>query len=162
MTARKSPVVEFAVRPPPGELRTTLDTLRSVLGRLTSLTDVALVLSTAGLVTGAAAGAPGTVVTNVSAGCDFADAGIDQVRLVVYAKNSGAGSVTLAVYDPTAAKTLCTIIVTGTGAAVYFGDWTTIIPTGTDQPLELRVVGAGETPTLYAVRMQGRTLQARP
>lgn len=154
-------VVEFADRPPTGPVRQVIDTLRSVLGHLVSLTDVALLLSTAGYATAAAAASPGTSEPTTRVFVDLAEAGVDQVRLVARAKNSGAGAVTLALYDVTNAVTLATVVVTGVTATTYAGLWTTVRPTGADQELELRVVGAGETPTIYALHAQLRTLQAR-
>lgn len=154
-------VVEFADRPDPGPLRNVIDTLRSVLGKLTALADVAMLMEAAGYVTAAAGASPGTSIPVTRAAIDFADAAADQVRLVAYAKNSGAGTVTLALYDTTNGVTLATVGVTGVAAGEAIGAWTTITPTGSDQVCELRVVGAGETPTLYAVHAQLRTLQAR-
>lgn len=158
---RKAPVVHFATRPEPGPVRDALDTLEAVLGKIVSLCDVALVMEAAGYVTAAAAASPGTSVPVTRVPIDFADAGADQVRLVAYAKNSGAGSVTLALYDVTNSTTLATVVVTGVTAATYIGDWVTITPSGVDQVVELRVVGAGETPTVYTLHAQLRTLQAR-
>lgn len=154
-------VVDFSDRPDPGPLSRVLDTLRAVLGKMVSLCDIPLVLTAAGYVTAAAAASPGTSVPIARTAVDFADAGADQVRLVVYGKNSGAGTVTLALYDVTNGVTLATVAVTGVAAATFIGAWTTVKPTGVDQVIELRVVGAGETPTLYALHAQLRTLQAR-
>lgn len=161
MPSPRGVVVEFADRPDPGPLRSTIDTLRAVLGKLVSLADVPLLLATAGYVTAAAAASPGTSEPTTRVFVDFAEAGVDQVRLVVRAKNSGAGAVTLALYDVTNSVTLATVVVTGVAAATYAGAWVTVRPSGTDQELELRVVGAGETPTIYALHAQLRTLQAR-
>jgi hypothetical protein len=161
MPSPRGVVVEFADRPPTGPLRQVIDTLRSVLGKMVSLADVAMVMEAAGLVTAAAAASPGTSVPVTRVFVDFAEAGVDQVRLVAYGKNSGAGSVTIALYDVTNAVTLATVVLTGVAAATYAGAWVSIKPSGSDQELELRVVGAGETPTLYAVHAQMRTLQAR-
>lgn len=138
-----------------------LSVLEAVLGKMVSFADVALLMEAAGFVTAAAGATPGTSVPVTRVAVDFADAGADQVRLACYAKNSGAGAVTLALYDVTNAKTLATVVVTGVAAAAYVGEWTTITPSGGDQVLELRVVGAGETPTVYTLHTQLRTLQAR-
>lgn len=162
MPSPRGVVVEFADRPAADEpLRHVIDTLRAVLGKMVSLADVALLLSTAGYVTAAAAASPGTSEPTTRVFADLGEAGIDQARLVARAKNSGAGAVTLALYDVTNAVTLATVVVTGVAAATYAGAWATIRPPGADQELELRVVGAGETPTVYALHAQFRTLQAR-
>ena len=153
--------MEFADRPEPGPLRRILDTLRSVLGKMVGFCDVALLLEAAGFVTAAAAASPGTAVAVTQVAVDLADVGADQVRLVVRGKNSGAGTVTLGLYDVTNSVLLATVGVTGVATVTAIGAWTTVKPTGTDQTLELRVIGAGETPTLYAVHAQLRTLHAR-
>ena len=158
---RTDPVLQIAQRPAPGPLRGVLDAVEATLGKVTALVDVPLVQEAAGYVTAGAGGSPGTSVPVTRVAVDVADAGVDSVRLVGYGKNSGAGSVTLALYDVTNSVTLCTATVTGVGAASFSGAWTTVRPTGSDQVVELRVVGAGETPTLYTLHLQGRTVQVR-
>jgi hypothetical protein len=158
---RTEPVVQFAQRPEPGPVRALMDALQATMGKTASLASVPLLHEATGYTTAAAAGSPGTAVAITRMSVDFADAGIDSVRLVGYGANSGAGSVTLALYDVTNSVTLCTATLTGVANVDIVGAWTTIQPTGSDQVIELRVVGAGETPTLYSVQLHGRTVQAR-
>lgn len=157
----RDPVVGFTDRVEPGPLRNVMDTLSAVIGKTSSLADVPMLSEAAGFVTAAAAASPGTSVPVTRATVDLADAGTDQARLVVYGKNSGAGAVTIALYDVTNAVILATVDVTGTVAASYAGAWTTVTPSGIDHEIEVRVIGSGETPTLYTVHAQLRTLQAR-
>ena len=158
---RTGPIVQVAQRPQPGPVRALLDALEATAGRASSLAPIPLLHEAAGYVTAAAAGSPGTSVPITQTVLDLADAGVDSVRLVGYGKNSGAGSVTLALYDVTNSATLCTATLTGATAGAFAGSWTTVQPTGSDQTVDLRVVGAGETPTLYTLHLQGRTVQVR-
>lgn len=162
MPLRPQPVVEFAQRPPPGPVKEALETLAKVLGKVTALVDVALLLEAAGYTATNAAGGAGTALTFSRTPVDFADAGCDQVRVVVRGKNSVAGSVTVTVHDVTQNLELCRVVVTGSTEQTAIGLWTTIKPTGLDQEVEVRVIGNGaDDPVFLRVSLQGRTLQAR-
>lgn len=162
MPPRPQPVVEFAQRPPPGPLKEVVDQLTKVLGKITALVDVALLLEAAGYTaTNAAAGA-GSSLAFTRTPIDFADAGVDQVRVCVRGRNSVAGTVTVTVHDITANIELCRVAVTGAADVTVASGWTTIKPTGADQEVEVRVIGnAADDPIFLRVSLQGRTLQAR-
>jgi hypothetical protein len=160
---RRGTVVEFAERPEPGPLRKVVDTLRALLGKMVSLTDVCLLAeATPYVVTNAAAGA-GTALAFSRVFLDFSDAGVDQVRVVVRGDATAAGPVQVTVYDLTNSKELARVAMAGAGAATVAGAWTTIIPTGLDQQVEIRVIGDGALdPELSRVSLQLRTLRAQP
>lgn len=159
---RDKPVVEFAQRPPPGPVKEALDSLSKVLGKVTAIVDVALLLEQGGYVATNAAAAPGSSLTFTRTPIDFADAGIDQTRVVVRGRNSVAGTVTITVHDVTNNVELCRVAVTGAADVTAIGAWTTMRATGLDQEVEVRVIGNGaDDPVLLRVSLQGRTLQSR-
>lgn len=159
---RDKPVVEFGTRPPPGDVRSAIDRLAGVLGMVTALVDVPLLAEQAGYVVTNAAGGAGTALAFTRALVDFADAGVDQVRVVVRGRNSVAGSVTVLVYDVTNNVELARVTVTGAADVTVAGAWTTLKATGIDHEVEVRVIGNGaDDPVLLRVSLQGRTLQAR-
>lgn len=162
MSRRAEPVIQIAERPEPGPLRRVIDLLHALFGKVTALVNVALLLDSAGVTTTDAAASPGTSLGFTRTTVDFADAGIDSVRVIVRAVNSAAGSVVYAVHDVTNNVELCRVTVTGTTITTYAGDWTTIRPTGSDQELEVRAIGDGAfDPVAYAIHLQGRTVAAR-
>ena len=139
-----------------------VDRLVAVLGRLTALVDVCLLFVVGGhTVTNAASGA-GTALNMTRTWLDFGDAGIDQLRLTVRGNNSAVGTVVVSVHDVTNNVELCRVTLSGTTVTTYAGAWTPIEPTGEDVEVEARVIGDGAfDPVLYAIHLQGRTLQAR-
>lgn len=160
-TERRVHVVEFASRPPAGDLKTILDTLRAVLGKLEALDDICLLAeATAHIVTNAAV-APGTSLLFTRCKVDFGDAGVDQVRVVVRGNATAAGPVQVTVHDVTNGVELARAALAGAGAATVAGPWTTITPTGLDHEIEVRVIGDGALdPELSRVSLQLRTLKA--
>lgn len=159
-TGRKDPVVNIAERVPPGPMRGVMDTLQSVLGKTVSFSSLELLKDLAGYAITNAAGSPGTDVPEARTVMHFADAGIDQLRVVVRGKNSAAGSVAVQVYRVTGALTLAAVTVTDGTLATFTGTWTTFTPTGADEDIGLRVVGNGTfDPILYRVDVQMRTLR---
>lgn len=164
MARRAEPVVQFTDRPEPGPLRRTQDVLEALLGKIESLVDVLLLFGqgfTAYTVTNAAL-APGTSLDFGEVAIDFADAGVDQVRLSVSGANSGAGTVIVTAYDKTNSVELCRVSVIGAASQCWIGEWTTIKPTGKDQVVIARVIGNGaDDPYFYNIHIQGRTLTAR-
>lgn len=159
---RAEPVAPIGQRPEPGPLRSFLDLWDAVFGKVVSLVDVLLLYDAAGITVTNAAVSPGTALPDTRVVVNFGDAGADQVRLVARAENSGAGSVTLQLYDVTNSRVLCTLTVTGTTATTYAGEYAATKATGGEHELELRVVGDGAfDPILYRVSAQLRTTQAR-
>jgi hypothetical protein len=160
-TERRVTVVDLAQRPPPGDLRRLYDVLSQVLGKMVSLCDVAMLLEAASYVVTNAAGGAGTALAFTRVLLDFADAGADQVRLVVRGDAGAAGTVTVVAFDVTNSKELCRVDVSGAAAVTVAGKWTSITPTGLDHEVELRVIGNGVLdPELFRVSLQLRTLRA--
>lgn len=159
---RSEPVAPINERPEPGPVRRFFDVWHALFGKVVSFADVLMLYAATGVtVTNAAAGA-GTALTHTRLYVHFADSGADQVRLVVRAENSAAGSVTVQLYDVTNARALCTVTVTGVAVATYAGEYAATQPTGNEHELELRVIGDGAMdPILYRVSAQLRTTQAR-
>lgn len=162
--SRKDRVAEFG-RPPPGELKTALDVLHPLFGKVVSLAVVALVLDVAGhTVTNAASGA-GTALTTTRTTIDFEDAGIDSVRLVIRAENSALTDLIIQAFNVTtsAAIATATIDTTETTEQTAVGAWTELAPNGGDEEIEVRVISVNgtEDPILYGVHLQMRTVQAR-
>lgn len=162
MSPRPSPVYEFTERATDPVTRRIIDMLHALFGKVTSVVDVLLFSEPAAYTVVNAAATPGTSLGFSHVAVDFADAFIDQVRVVVTGANSGAGSVIVTVHDVTNNVELCRVTVTGAVSATWIGAWTTITPTGSDQEIELRCIGNGaDDPFFYNAHCQGRTLQAR-
>lgn len=155
---RDTPVVEFDQRPEDGALRRVLDTLRAVLGKIESLVDVAMYLNPAGFVTGAAVAWPGTFLL-MQTEVDTADAGVNQARLIVH-YTGGGGAAYLILFEADAAEEIAAVSVASAVEDQGAGDWRSFVPSGKDQRYQVRLVGAGETPTLYSVHAQFRTVKA--
>jgi hypothetical protein len=151
--SRVQPIVEFPTRFSQSEekVRQVADTLRECLGRLTSILDVAMLHSNAGLAVPAGAT---VTVEGTHTSLDFLDANIDTVRLIVRGKTAAAGPITLQLYDVTNAVVLATVTVTTvTGARV--GAWTAVGAKAGERELALRVVGdSANAQTLYSVHAQ--------
>ncbi len=159
---RKEPILDFAARPEPGPLKEVVDVLTRTIGRTVAIGTVPMLTEVGGHVVTDAATTPGTALAFTRTFIDLADAGVDNLRLVVRAKNSVAGSVTVQLYDVTSSVVLCTVVVTGTTETTYAGAWVTVVPGSDDRELELRVVGDGAAdPTIYTAQLQMRTTQAR-
>lgn len=141
-------------------IRDLVRKLAPAFGKTVSLDVLTLLSDMAGYQITNAATAPGTDIAECRTAVDLADAGVDQVRVVVRGKNSAAGSVTVQVYRVTGATTLASVTVTDGTLATFAGDWTVIIPTGLDEDLGVRVVGDGAfDPTFYRIELQMRTLR---
>lgn len=161
-TRREAPVLTFTERPEPGITRRIIDVLQAVFAKEVSIVDFCLLLDLAGHTVTDAAGGAGTALPTTRTKLDFADAGIDSVRVVVRGKNSAAGSVTVQVFDVTNTALLCTAVLTGVADQTADGAWTRLVPKGGDAEIEIRVVGnAVDDPVLYAVHFQARTTQVR-
>lgn len=142
------------------------DLLLKTMGKVTSLSTILLLSESGGYTATDAAASPGDSLAFTTTKIDFADAGIDQIRLVVRGLADAVAvpstSVVVQLYDLTNSVALATVTVTDDTQATFTGDWTGITPTGSDQEVELRVIGDGALdPELYAVHMQARTLQAK-
>lgn len=155
--SRPQPVASFG-----GPLQRVLDVLHALFGKVVSLSDVALLLDTAGVTVTNAASGSGTALTATRAAIDFADAGVDNVRLVVRGQNSAAGDVTVQAYNVSASAVIASATITGTSEQSAESDWVRLAPAGGDEEVEIRVVGDGAAdPVLYSAHLQLRTLQAR-
>jgi len=141
-------------------LRAILEELRESVGLASSLVDVCLVATEAGV--GKVGAASGTVLDCSRCQVDFEDARIDQVRLVVWG-NTTVATHTARVVDVTGggSTVLCTVTLPTTTSAYAAGSWTLIdrIGAGT-RSLVLQVVGnAAATQTIFHAALQGRTLR---
>lgn len=162
MTRRAEPVVKMPARTT-GELGGIQRMLEDTLGKTVSFANQTLLREANGFtVTNAASGA-GTALTVTRSICDFSDAGVDSVRVVVRGKNSAAGAITIEVWDVTGTPVkLASTTITGTTEQTGTGAWTQIAVTSGDREVEVRVVGNdADDPILYAVHFQLRTTQAR-
>lgn len=109
-----------------------------------------------------AASGAGTALTTTRTAIDFQDAGIDAVRVIARGKNSSANAITVQVFNTTTSVLLASATITGTSEQTAIGAWTTFLPNGGDEQIEVRVIGDGaDDPTLYGVHLQMRTQQAR-
>ena len=161
MSGRIQPVLQFAERPPDSALRRILGLLESVFSREIALLVVPFLANAGGLTVTNAAVAPGSALGTRTL-IDLADAGVDQVRVVLRGNNSTAGSVTVQIYDVTSSMVLCSVVVTGTTVTTYASSWTRYVPVGGDLELEARIVGDGAMdPVLFSVVLQGRTTHVR-
>jgi hypothetical protein len=160
---RKEPILSFSERPQTsGPLRKLLEVFERLIGKVTSLTVVALLLNEAGYTATNAPTTPGTALTTTRTSIDFQDIGVDSVRLLVRGANSAAGSVTVQAYNVTTSTAIATATVTDATEQTADSGWTTFTPNGGDEQVEVRVVGDGAfDPVIYAVHLQMRTVQAR-
>ncbi len=159
---RPDPVVSFDVRTPPGPLKRVLDMLTALFGKVVSLAICALFLEQAGITVTNAAASAGTALTTTRTAIDFQDAGVDAVRVVARGENSGSNAVTVQVYNVTTSAALATATITGTSEQTGIGAWTTFLPNGGDEQVEVRVIGDGmDDPILYGVHLHMRTQAAR-
>lgn len=159
---RKDPVISFSQRPDPGPLRSVMDLLQRLFGKVVSLSVVTLLLNEGGFTVTNAAASPGTALTKTRTTIDFADAGVDSVRLLVRGENSAVGSVTVQAYNVTTSAAIATATVTDATEQTADSGWTVLTPNGGDEEIEVRVIGDGAfDPILYAVHLQMRTVQAR-
>jgi hypothetical protein len=161
---RTEPVVDFSSIVEPGELRRVIDKLTATFGRVTSLTDMTLMYSLAGEIVKDPPVDPGTALPATRHSVDFADAGIDSVRIIIYASTEAGIDVVVQIYDVTNSTELAALSVGAIPAALRIGPWTTIADkdTGADQVIEVRLIGDGATDvTLHRVHLQGRSVQKR-
>jgi hypothetical protein len=139
-----------------------MDLLGRLFGKVVSLSAVALLLNEGGFTVTNAAASPGTALTKTRTTLDFADAGVDSVRLLVRGENSAVGSVTVQAYNVTTSAAIATATVTDATEQTADSGWTVLTPNGGDEEIEVRVIGDGAfDPILYAVHLQMRTVQAR-
>ena len=151
--SRPGSVVDFPSEDP----RSIADTLRATLGRMASLVSWLMYFNDAGLNVIAAAS---TDIAHSKENFDFADAGIDQLRVQVYGTTAGGAGIAVLVYDLTNNRELCRVALSP-AAGLYVGDWTKIPAKGGDATLVARVLGDGvNAQTIYSVRVQARTTRA--
>ncbi len=162
---RSDPVIDLGLRPEAGVLRTVMDTLHALFGKVVSLGVLVLLSETAGHAITNVGTTPGTTVTSTRTLVDFQDAGIDSVRLVVRAKNSVTTNLTIEVFNATTSLVLATALIDTSQSTeqTVVGSWTVLAPNGGDEDIYVRVYSgtAADDPTLYAVHLQMRTVQAR-
>ncbi len=163
--SRKDPVVDFGLRPEPGPLKSVLDILHALFGKVVSLSVVTLLLEVGGHTVTNAAVSPGTALTRTRTSIDFQDAGVDSVRLVIRAENSALTDLIIQAYDTTTSAVIAsaTIDTTETTEQTVVGAWTVLAPNGGDEEVEVRVISVNgtEDPIIYSAHLQLRTVQAR-
>lgn len=152
-TSRTQPVVEFASE----ALADVVQVLRRVLGRTVSLLAFTLLEETAGFAVAAAAS---TDIGITNTNFNFADAGIDQLRVQCYGNTAGGANIAVLVYDITNSRELCRVGL-GIPVGLYVGAWTQLPAAGDDALLVVRIIGDSvNAQTLKSVRVQGRTTRA--
>lgn len=150
---RPGSVVDFPSEDPSA----IVQTLRGTLGRVASLVSWLAYFNDAGLNVIAAAS---TDIAHSKESFDFADAGIDQLRVQVYGSTAGGAGIAVLVYDLTNNRELCRVALSP-AAGLYVGAWTKIPAKGSDAVLVARVLGDGvNAQTIYSVRVQARTTRA--
>ena len=163
--SRKDAVVDFGLRPEPGILRSMMDILHALFGKVVSLSVVTLLLEVGGHTVTNAAVSPGTAITKTRTSIDFQDAGIDSVRLLIRAENSALTDLVIQAYNTTTSAVIAsaTIDTTETTEQTVVGAWTVLAPNGGDEEIEVRVISVNgtEDPILYSVHLHMRTVQAR-
>jgi hypothetical protein len=157
VSRKRGAIVDFPVLAS-GPLAQVVDILRAALGRVVSLGDVCLLADNAG-VANVGVALPGTTLPNTRTVIDFADAGVDQVRVVAYGMQGHAANVAYVnVWDETNAVELARVQLPQTAAGRAVGDWTKIPLESGDRNLAVRTIGNGaDTQTLYNVHLQFRT-----
>jgi hypothetical protein len=157
VSRKRGAIVDFPV-PVTGPLAQVVDILRAAFGRTVSLGNLCLLADNAG-VANVGAVSPGTAVATTRTVADFADAGVDQVRVVGYGMQghlTNAAYVT--VYDTTNTVEIARASLAQNVAGRFTGSWTKLAPESGDRNLEVRTIGNGaNTQTLYNVHLQYRT-----
>jgi len=155
-------VIQFSAKPADTHAAVLQDELQRVVGRIVAHATIPLHQNYAG--TTITLGGAGTATAAAMASAvDFADAGMDLVRAVVYG-TPPAGKVTVNVRNLTTGKIVATAALPGGAAAgVFTGPWMHLTPAGGDEHLQVELVGtAGHQPVLNTVHLQGATANAKP
>ncbi len=159
---RPQSVIDFGLVPPEGPLRSLMDILLALFGKVVSLAVVTMLMEINGTTATNAPADPGTALTTTRTTIDFQDAGVDSVRIIVRGRNSAVGSVLVQLYNVTTSAAILTATITNNTEQTADSGWTTIIPNGGDEEVEIRVIGDGAfDPILYGVQLHMRTVQAR-
>lgn len=154
-------VIQFSASPPDHHTAILRDELQRTYAKVTShitvplhhaYTGTAIVLA-GGIATAAA----------MASSVDFADAGANLGRVVVYG-TAPANDATVQVYNVTTGQVLATVVMPGgSPAGTFAGTWTGFTPKGSDENIQVRLVGTGaQTVTLNTVHLQLATGNAAP
>lgn len=156
--SRPAPIVEFHGRGIRSPMESLIPTLRAILGRLTSLVELALLSVPAGyaVAAGATTSLPGTKRL-----LNTADANLNQARLLVEGMTA-AGTVTAQLYDLTASAVLASVTLTNVNQ-LHDSGWVVVGLFNSDHQIEARIVGDSvNAQTIYGVSAHFRTTSVTP
>jgi hypothetical protein len=157
----RAPVILFPTIPPDHHTALLQGHLERVLGRVSSHATIPLHQNVAGTTVTLAGGT--NTQAAMSTAVDFADGGLDGVRLVVYG-TPPANDVTVQAFNVTTGQVIATAVMKGGApAGVFTGTLTQLTPLGGDEIIQVRFVGTGaQAPVVNTIHLQAATLNLKP
>lgn len=154
-------VLQFSTSPPDHHTAVLKDELQRVLGRISAHVTIPLHSAYAGTTITLASGA--ATAAAMASSVDFADAGLDLHRVVVYG-TPPANDVTVQVYNVTTGQVVAFAVMRGGApAGLFTGAWTGVSPVGGDEQLQVRFVGTGvQQPVVNAIHLQAASNNVKP
>jgi len=156
-------VITFQSNPTDPQVQVLKDELQRTVGRISSLVDICLFFSVTGLVGNTVASAA-TIAPPTQLKVDFADAGLDFVRILVVATGTG-NNPSANIYNVTTGQVICSVPVGGSAEALTTGQWVSYTPHGGDETIGFSFTNGSagsESVTLWSVHLQAATLNAKP
>lgn len=154
-------VLQFSTSPADHHVAVLKDELQRTLGRISAHVTIPLLSSYAGQAVTLASGI--ATAAAMASSVDFADAGLNLGRVVVYG-TAPANDLTVQVYNLTTGQVMASVLMPGgSPVGIFTGTWTGFTPKGADENLQVRLVGTGaQTVTLNTVHYQLATGNVAP
>lgn len=154
-------VIQFSQSPPDHHTAMLKDELQRVIGRVSSHATIPLHHNIAGTTITLVGGTNTQPAMGTSV--DFADGGLDGLRLVVYG-TPPANDVTVQAFNTTTGQVVATATMKGGAPAGWFtGTLAAITPVGGDEQIQVRFVGTGaQQPVVNTIHLQAATLNLKP
>lgn len=157
----RSQVVQFSTSPPDHHTALLKGELERVIGRVSSHATIPLHQNVTGTTITLAGGTNTQPAMGTST--DFADGGLDGVRLIVYG-TPPANDCTVQAYNLTTGQVIASAVMKGGAPAGWFtGILTALVPIGGDEQIQVRFVGTGaQQPVVNTIHLQCATLNLKP
>jgi hypothetical protein len=157
----RAPVIQFPTIPPDHHTALLQGHLERVIGRVSSHATIPLHSNFAGTTVTLAGGiATAPAMTAVA---DFADAGIDGLRINVFG-TPPANDVTVQAVNLATGQVVATAVMKGGAPQGWFtGTLQAITPLGGDEQIQVRFIGTGaQAPVVNQIHLHGATLNLKP
>lgn len=154
-------VVQFSGIPGDHHVALLKDELQRTYAKVTSHITVPLHHAYTGQAVTLASGV--ATAAAMASSVDFADAGANLGRVVVYG-TAPANDITIQAFNLTTGQVVASVTIPGgSPAGTYAGPWVGFTPKGSDENIQVRLVGTGaQTVTLHTVHLQLATGNAAP